>query len=246
MNIYDAILEKKKQGKKMLSLLIDPDKTTLDQVEHLCELTRKHPIDFFFIGGSLLTNIIMPEILKLLKSQSKIPVVIFPGNSLQVHKEADAILFLSLISGRNAEMLIGKHIITAPVIRNYGLETIPTGYMLINCGSTTTVEYMSNTIPIPYNKTDIAVCTAMAGEMLGLKMIYLEGGSGAQKPVSVEMISKVRENISLPVIVGGGISNAEIVTEIYKAGADMIVVGSAIEKQPDLLAGFSEAAIRFS
>jgi putative glycerol-1-phosphate prenyltransferase len=246
MNIYNVILEKKKQSKKMLSLLIDPDKTSLIQIENICKLTQTHPIDFFFIGGSLLTNNTMPEILTLLKNQSNTPVVIFPGNNLQVHKEADAILFLSLISGRNAEMLIGKHIVAAPVIRGYGLETIPTGYLLINCGSTTTVEYMSNTVPIPYNKTDIAVCTAMAGEMLGLKMMYLEGGSGAQKPVSIEMISKVRENTTLPLIVGGGISNSSVAAEIYRAGADMIVVGSAIEKQPDLLTEFSEIAIRFS
>lgn len=183
----------------------------------------------------------MDVCISALKKSTSIPVVIFPGSTMQINPNADAILFLSLISGRNAEMLIGKHVIAAPYIRNTSLEVIATGYMLIGSDKPTAVSYMSNSIPIPYDKDDIALCTAMAGEMLGLKMIYMDAGSGAEKHVSLTMIEKVKKNISVPLIVGGGINSAEKASNIYHAGADMIVVGNAVEKNQSLIRRLADA-----
>ncbi len=167
-------------------------------------------------------------------------MVLFPGSNLQINEAADAILFLSLISGRNPDLLIGQHVIAAPLIKKYGLEVIPTGYLLINSGNDTTVSYMSNTQPIPYDKPDIAACTAIAGEMLGLEIIYMDAGSGAAQPISTDMISKVRKSIDTPLIIGGGINTAKKAETILKAGADMIVVGNGIEENPSLLVTISE------
>jgi phosphoglycerol geranylgeranyltransferase len=166
----------------------------------------------------------------LLKEHSAVPVILFPGNVLQISPRADGILLLSLISGRNPEFLIGNHVIAAPILRKTNLEIIPTGYILIENGRTTSVEYMSNTKPIPADKIDLAVATAMAGEMLGHKLIYLEAGSGARDQVNARMIREVRSQISIPLVVGGGIENGEQIRDAYRAGADIIVVGSAIEK----------------
>jgi putative glycerol-1-phosphate prenyltransferase len=160
---------------------------------------------------------------------------------MQVNGKADAILLLSLISGRNPELLIGKHVVAAPYIRASGLEVIPTGYMLVESGNSTTALYMSNTSPIPREKDDIAVCTAMAGEMLGMKIIYMDAGSGAEYAVPNKMIRRVKESIRIPLIVGGGISNPEIANERSKAGADLIVVGTAIEKEVELIKEISAA-----
>jgi putative glycerol-1-phosphate prenyltransferase len=176
-----------------------------------------------------------------MKSKSNIPAILFPGNSFQLSYKADAILFLSLISGRNAELLIGNHVISAPFLKVSPLEIIPTGYMLIEGGVMTSVQYMSNTNPIPNTKPDIAMCTAMAGEMLGLKQIYMDAGSGAQKPVSAEMITAVSSTISIPLIVGGGIKSPEQASINVAAGADVIVVGNAIEKDPSLIKEISAA-----
>ena len=235
MKIYNRILENQDSGKKQLSVLIDPDKSSVSKIVEICSIANACKVDFFFIGGSLITNDTIELCIKTLKQHSDIPVVIFPGNTMQVTKEADGILFLSLISGRNAEMLIGKHVIAAPYIKQYGLETIPTGYMLIESGRPTTALYMSNTMPIPHDKNDIAVCTAMAGEMLGLKMIYMDAGSGAMQHISLSMIEKVKRNINIPLIIGGGIRTAEVSSEIYAAGADMIVIGNAVENRAELI-----------
>jgi phosphoglycerol geranylgeranyltransferase len=170
-----------------------------------------------------------------LRRQKDIPVVIFPGSNLHIHSEADGILLLSLISGRNPELLIGQHVIAAPILKNSGLEILPTGYMLIESGKPTTVSYISNTQPIPADKEDIAVCTAMAGEMLGLRLLYLDGGSGAINPVPPKMISAVRRNTSLPVIVGGGITSGTKAEQAWLAGADYVVIGNGLEKEPELL-----------
>ena len=239
MNIYNSIIQKQRSGKKQLSVLIDPDKSCISKLGEICKVATASKVDFFFIGGSLITSDTLEHCIKYLKENSDIPVVIFPGNIMQVNKDADAILFLSLISGRNAEMLIGKHVIAAPYIKQYGLETIPTGYMLIESGRPTTALYMSNTIPIPHDKDDIAVCTALAGEMLGLKMIYMDAGSGAMQHISLSMIEKVKKNISIPLIVGGGIRTAEVAKDIYQAGADMIVVGNAVENNVGLISMIS-------
>jgi phosphoglycerol geranylgeranyltransferase len=246
MKIYNQITENLASGKKQLCILIDPDKSCITRLEEICRDAGKAKVDYFFLGGSLITNDAIDTCITSLKQNSDIPVVIFPGNTMQVHKDADAILFLSLISGRNAEMLIGKHVIAAPYIKQYDLEVIPTGYMLIESGKPTTALYMSNTSPIPHDKDDIAVCTAMAGEMLGLKMIYMDAGSGALNHVSYKMIEKVKESIGIPLIVGGGIKNAQQAKEIYSAGADMIVVGNAVENNAGLISEITEVAIRFS
>ena len=189
----------------------------------------------------MLTKDHVEKWIDLVKSSTSIPVVLFPGNTLQICPKADAILFLSLISGRNPEMLIGKHIIAAPYLRSTSLEIIPTGYMLIDSGKQTAASYMSNSQPIPADKTDIAVCTAMAGEMLGLRVIYLDAGSGAINPVSELMIREVKNNISAPLIVGGGIDSPEKAIKACKAGADIIVVGNAIEKNPEMIYSIATA-----
>ena len=238
MAIYDNFNDKKR---KKLAVLIDPDKPSDAQILSMVEKANAADVDFFFVGGSLLVTDSLDHCIRLIKEHSKIPVLIFPGNSLQISKYCDGFLLLSLISGRNPEMLIGRHVIAAPYLKLYGNEIIPTGYMLIDSGKATSVTYMSDTTPIPHDKDDIAVCTALAGEMLGLKLIYLEAGSGAAMPVSTSMISKVRQMVGLPLIVGGGIKTPEMAAEAAKAGADVIVIGTAFEKEPELLNKFAEA-----
>ena len=241
MNSYSNIIANKLKEKKQFSVLIDPDKQNPESLKEIVSISEKSKVDYFFIGGSLFTNNHLDLCIKQIKENSDIPVILFPGNTMQVNGNADAILFLSLISGRNPEMLIGKHVIAASYIKETSLEVIPTGYMLIDSGRPTAALYMSNSTPIPYDKEEIAVCTAMAGEMLGLKLIYLDAGSGAQNTVSESMISRVKESISVPLIVGGGIRNPERAIDVFKAGADMIVIGNAIEKNPALIEIVSKA-----
>ncbi len=235
MKIYQSIIEKKNKGLKQFAVLIDPDKPTDGQLSEIALLSNDVGVDYFFVGGSLLTNNNLDNCISVLKSNSNIPVIIFPGNTLQISSKADAILFLSLISGRNPDLLIGNHVISAPYIRESKLEAIPSGYMLIESGKHTTALYMSNTFPIPSDKEDIAACTAMAGEMLGLKLIYLDAGSGALNPVSSKMIKTVADNVKIPIITGGGIITPEKALENCKAGADIIVVGNGIEKSDSLI-----------
>ncbi len=235
MNIYNTIADKIKQQKKQFAVLIDPDKTNKEKLTHIIKEAVKNNVDYFFIGGSLITDNNFEDYIQQIKENCDIPVVIFPGNTMQISSYADAILFLSLISGRNPEMLIGKHVVAAPYLKKSKLEIIPTGYMLIDSGRPTTALYMSNSSPIPADKPDIAMCTAMAGEMLGLKMIYMDAGSGADKIISEMMIKKVRNSISLPLIIGGGIKTAEQALSCFNAGADIIVVGNAIEENDSLI-----------
>lgn len=241
MKIYNEITSKKKKNKKSFALLIDPDKQNKKQLLSIIQKAQDAKTDYFFVGGSLLTNDSLDLCLTTLKENSTIPIILFPGNAMQVNSKADGILFLSLISGRNAEMLIGKQVITAPILKQSSLEILPTGYMLINSGKPTTVSYMSNTTPIPADKDTVAACTAMAGEMLGMKMIFMDGGSGAQKPISQEMIKMVRNSINVPLIIGGGISSGKKAIANCKAGADIIVVGNAIEKDENLISEIADA-----
>lgn len=238
MSIYNRLSD---TSKKKFVVLIDPDKPTDKEIIDIVEKSKNVGVDFFFVGGSLLTTDSLDNCIKLIKQHSDIPVLIFPGNSLQISKWCDGFLLLSLISGRNSEMLIGRHVIAAPYLKLYGNEIIPTGYMLIDGGRQTSVSYMSNTTPIPHDKDDIAMCTALAGEMLGLKIIYLDAGSGAITPVSAEMISKVKQTIEVPLIVGGGINTPEKAAIAAKAGADIIVIGNALEKSIDRLQEFADA-----
>lgn len=241
MNIYQSITQKKNEGKKQFAVLVDPGKNSDTYVEEVVKLADKSGVDYIFVGGSLLTNNNLDVCIKNIKSITDIPVVIFPGNALQMSGKADAFLYLSLISGRNPELLIGAHVITAPYLKLSGLEVIPTGYMLIDGGRATTVTYMSNSMPIPADKKDIAACTAMAGDMLGMKVIFMDAGSGAQNHVPLEMITMVSQSIEVPLFIGGGIRKAEDAAAIAKAGADLIVVGNKFEKEPDLIPEIAEA-----
>jgi len=239
--IYQSFQAAKEKGEKKIVVLIDPDKFSLGNIKKTLELAIRANVDYFFIGGSLVVNNMLDYCLQTIKESCDIPMILFPGNSFQLSYKADGILFLSLISGRNAELLIGKHVITAPYLKVSPLEILPTGYMLIDGGVPTTVSYMSNTLPIPANKDDVALCTAMAGEMLGLKMMYMDAGSGAKTPISASMIEAVSSIIKIPLIVGGGIRTPEKAAENAKAGADIIVVGNSIEKDPELIIEMSEA-----
>tara|TARA_B100000683_G_scaffold89236_1_gene88033 strand:+ start:23215 stop:23985 length:771 start_codon:yes stop_codon:yes gene_type:complete len=239
MDIYTHILQSKKEGKKLFAILIDPDKQNKDSLFAIINKANNNNVDFFFVGGSLLTNNNLNSCISTLKENSNVPVILFPGNAMQVHNKADGILFLSLISGRNPEMLIGKQVITAPILKKSNLEVLSTGYMLIESGKSTTASYMSTTTPIPHDKNDVAVCTAMAGEMLGLKLIFMDGGSGASNTISEEMIKSVSVEIDCPLIIGGGINTSKKALEKLKAGADIIVVGNAIENNTDLITEIS-------
>ncbi len=226
-------------NKKQLAVLIDPDKQDLIRLKEIVKKIDDKKIDLILVGGSLITDSIYDTI-STIKKHTNIPVIIFPGSYFHISKNADAILLLSLISGRNPELLIGNHVISAHELKKSKLEIIPTGYMLIENGSITSVEYISNTKPIPANKPDIAVSTAMAGEMLGLKLIYMDAGSGAKHPINPLMISKVKQNINIPLIIGGGINTKQKLKDAYTAGADLVVIGTAFEQNINLLDEFIE------
>lgn len=236
MNLLKALQQKHRDNKKSIAVLVDPDKAEDPaRLLHLINLANENCVDYFFVGGSLVTSANLSEVVKKIKENVAIPVVLFPGNAIQVDASADALLFLSLISGRNPELLIGQHVVAAPVLKNTRLEIIPTGYMLINSGKITSVAYISNTMPIPDDKYSLAASTALAGQMLGLQTIYIDAGSGAEKEISPRMIGSVRKSVTIPLIVGGGINSAQKAIAALEAGADMIVVGNALEKDPDLL-----------
>jgi putative glycerol-1-phosphate prenyltransferase len=227
--LYNQLLQKKSNQVKSLAVLVDPDKADEKHLQNLIVAANNGYVDYFFVGGSLITTTNLDKVVTFLKQQSKVPVIIFPGSTMQIHQDADGILFLSLISGRNADLLIGRHVEAAPILKNSNLEVISTGYMLIDGGKATSASYMSNTQPLPIDKPEIAVCTAIAGEMLGLKSLYLEAGSGALNPVPPEVVRQVNKNTTLPLIVGGGIRDKETASVICEAGADVIVVGTQIE-----------------
>lgn len=239
--IYQGIAAKKKEGRKSFAVLIDPDKVNEQKISELAALTAAAKVDYLLVGGSLVISNHLDEVVVRIKQESNIPVILFPGTPSQVSRHADALLYLSLISGRNPELLIGQHVISAPFVKQSGLEIISTGYMVIDGGAPTTVSYISNAAPIPSDKNEIAMCTAMAGEMLGMKLIYMDAGSGARKAVSENMIEKVAAVIEAPLVVGGGITDPEKAYRNCKAGADLIVVGNAIEKDPSLICEMSAA-----
>ncbi|MDX9812236.1 MAG: geranylgeranylglyceryl/heptaprenylglyceryl phosphate synthase [Bacteroidales bacterium] len=221
-------------ARRSLGLLIDPDRITGNDLPVLMKIASEARPDYILAGGSLTfndTNLLIGEIKKL----SSIPVVLFPGNLLQMSKKADLILLLSLISGRNPELLIGNHVIAAPYLAEVREKLVPTGYILVGCGSRTSVEYMSQTVAIPPDKEELVIATALAGEMLGLGMIYLEGGSGAKSCIPPALISSVRRNISVPLAVGGGLRNGKDIENAYSAGADLVIIGNGCEEDPDFL-----------
>jgi phosphoglycerol geranylgeranyltransferase len=220
--------------RKSIALLLDPDKAKGDSLRDIIKTAKESKTDYIFAGGSLTFNSIENLIADIRKLCS-IPVILFPGNLLQLSHKADIILLLSLISGRNSELLIGNHVIAAPYLKDVKEKVVSVGYILISCGSKTSVEYISQTEAIPSDKPEIAIATAMAGEMLGLQMIYLEAGSGATNTVPVSLVSAVRENISIPLAVGGGIKDSDQVEKIFNAGADLVILGNGCEKNPALL-----------
>jgi len=239
--IYHSFSDRKRAGKKSFAVLIDPDKVNDQNLAELIELSVSSKVDYFFVGGSLVVSNYLDQCLQLIRKNCSIPTVLFPGSPSQVSKYADALLYLSLISGRNAELLIGQHVVSAPMVKKSGLEVMSTGDMVVDGGAPTTVSYISNSSPLPSDKSEIAVCTALAGEMLGMKLIYMDAGSGAKNPISETMITKVAQSISVPLIVGGGIVDPEKAYLNCKAGADVIVVGNAIEKDSSLIREMADA-----
>ena len=238
-NCYDLLLQRRSQGKKSLAVLIDPDKT--EKLSSLLQSAKNSPPDFFFVGGSIISNGNLENCIGKIRSSCSIPVILFPGNAEQISSNADSILLLSVISGRNPDLLIGRQIAAALELKKSKLEIIPTGYVLIESGSVTAVNSVTNTPPIPHFENSLAVHTALAGEQLGLRLIYLEAGSGAKNPVSNNMISEVKKNISIPLIVGGGLKTKSEIIDKCEAGADLIVVGNRLEENPELISEFSDA-----
>ena len=240
--MLEHIEKAKGSQRKLLAVLIDPD---FGQDEAVLERTVQNACmakaDLLFVGGSLLTSASFDRCVEQVKALSDRPVVLFPGSPAQLSGHADAVLFLSLISGRNPELLIGHHVTAAPSIKALGLEAIPTGYMLVDGGRPTTVSYVSQTLPLPHDKPGIAAATALAGELLGLRTMYMDTGSGAQRTVSPAMMAAVRKAVNVPLIVGGGIRDAATARALCEAGADVLVVGTAFEQDPELIFAMSEA-----
>jgi putative glycerol-1-phosphate prenyltransferase len=240
-SIYKTILLNREINHKMLAVLLDPDQCRGSVLASTIAALKSNVPDFIFVGGSHTVNCI-DSLIELLKEEIKTNIVLFPGNAAQFSPTADALLYLSLLSGRNAEFLIGQHVDSAVAIKKSNIEVIPTGYLLIDGGKLTSVEYISNTRPIPHDKKEIALSTAVAAELLGMKLIYLEAGSGANIPVSVEMIKYVKAGLSLPLIVGGGIQSTEQLKAAFNAGADIVVVGNVFETKPTLISEFVDCA----
>ncbi len=246
MKVYSTILKKKQQGRKQIAILIDPDKHQESDFYAMALRFKQLPIDYLFVGGSLISRDLLDVCLKIFKTETDIPLVIFPGSVMQVNSKADAILLLSLVSGRNPDLLIGRHVEAVPYIKQAEIETLSTAYMLIDGGKITTAQYISSTLPIPADKAEIASLTAQAAEMIGHKLIYLDAGSGAINTVPDAMIRKVRQDIDLPLIVGGGIRTPELAISKCAAGADLIVIGNVLEEKPELLSDMVMVVHNFS
>ena len=228
-NIYNEILQSKKEKKKLLAILLDPDKISKDSLQSIIPKINQSPATHIFIGGSLVLTNTIDGIIRELKQKTALPVLLFPGNPSQISIEAHGILFLTLLSGRNPDFLIEHQVKAAPILKKTNLEIISTGYILIDGGNQTAVASVSKTIPLPRHNSDIAVATALAGEFLGNKLVYLEAGSGAKLSVPLETISLVSKNIEIPLIVGGGIKDIQGIEDAYAAGAGLVVIGTAFE-----------------
>ncbi len=232
-NLYHNILQAKAANKKLLAILIDPDKIDLGSVSMLSKKINASPATHIFIGGSIVESNIIDALIIQLKEEVQLPIILFPGNPSQISAKADGLLFLMLLSGRNPEYLIEHQIQAVPILDQKNLEIISTGYILIESGNETAVEKVSQTKPLPRNNADYVLQTAKAGAYIGNKLIYLEAGSGAQFPVPTNMIAQVSKGISLPLIVGGGIRSQSEIQAAYDAGADMVVIGTAFENNLD-------------
>jgi putative glycerol-1-phosphate prenyltransferase len=236
------MLSFKASGRTGYVVLVDPDRIPFDDIAAGVGMISEYA-DMVLVGGSICTRGSFDEAVKRVKAASKVPVVIFPGDATQISAAADAILFLSLVSGRNADLLIGEHVKAAPIVRDAALEAIPVAYILVESGRTTSVQFMSQTLAIPRNKPEIAMAHGLAGEYLGMKAVFLEAGSGAEKHVPAGMVEAVSDYVSVPVIVGGGIRTPEIAGELARAGASFVVTGDIIEKHgsENMLSEFSKA-----
>ncbi len=235
MNLLSHFQNINLNNEKHLAVLIDPDFYYEKKLESILEKCKNSSVSFIFVGGSFLSQNTTNEIIQFIKSKVEIPVIIFPGSCFQISPYADAIFFMSLISGRNPDFLIGQQVMAAPLLEKMKIEILPTGYMLVEGDYLTTAHYMSNTLPLPKNKPNLAYATALAGKFLGLKMVYLDTGSGASNLVPCSLIEKVSQIPDLPVIVGGGIKEPMQVHQLWKAGADIVVIGTAIENNPNFL-----------
>ena len=244
--LYQKQIHKNTAGQKSFAVLLDPDNLHEASCPDIIRLCNQNKVDYLFVGGSLVTKGNQISLIRQIKSLTTIPVILFPSHSLHIDPQADAILLLSLISGRNPEFLIGQHVLAAPLLKESKLTVLPTGYILVDSGRQTTASYMSGTTPLPHDKPSIAASTALAGELLGLQFIYLDGGSGAMHPISSDMIQAVRKTISLPLIVGGGINTVQKASAALAAGADIIVVGNHIEKNPDFIQEIAEVISAFN
>jgi putative glycerol-1-phosphate prenyltransferase len=244
-SIQNGINQRVSGKKKQLAVLLDPDKIDEQALPSFVAQMQQHHVGLIFFGGSLLTSFELDRQIGLLKSLTTIPIILFPGSVQQVSAAADGILFLSLVSSRNPELLIGQQILAAPMVKRAGLEVLPTAYMLIDGGNTTTAIYMSGSQPLPANKPAIAACTALAAEMLGMKYLYLDAGSGALNHPPAETITAIKMETTLPLIVGGGIKTPEEAYTVALAGADIIVVGNAFEQNPELLGAIAAVINNF-
>lgn len=241
MLLFDKIMESRNKGKKQLAVLIDPDNADLHHLNELVEISIRSDVDYFFVGGSTSFDNKIDAVLELLNTQNIIPVILFPGSQDQIRSNADALLLLSMISGRNPDYLIGHHVKSAEMIFESNIEVIPCGYILIDGGKTTAVNYVSQTKPIDQIDISTARSTALAGQFLGLKVIYLEAGSGAAIPVNDALIKSVSEVLEVPLIVGGGINTVDKAISSLRNGADLIVIGNAFEENPGFVKEISMA-----
>jgi phosphoglycerol geranylgeranyltransferase len=239
------IYQIRSEQKKALAVLIDPDQPK-ESVANIAQLCSEQNVDFVFIGGSLVTAGILSSTIQIVKKYYPGKIYIFPGNEFMIDASADGILFLSLLSGRNPEYLIGKHVVSAPLLAKSNLDVISTAYLLIEGGKETSVSYISNTKPIPSDKSDIAAATAIAGKLMGMQCIYMDAGSGALYHIPAKMVNRVRQEVKLPLIIGGGIRNSETALELYKAGADVLVIGNGVEENDNLIKAITEVEIGIS
>ncbi|MBN1158526.1 MAG: geranylgeranylglyceryl/heptaprenylglyceryl phosphate synthase [Bacteroidales bacterium] len=239
--IYNQIFE---SGRKIFIVLIDPEFHTVDSVRKTADTATIAGTDLILVGGSL-TSRPVDNLIEAIKDSTDCPVLLFPGNLFQLSDKADGILLSSMISGRNPEYLIGNHVLISQFLKKSGLEIIPTGYLLIDGHPLSSVEYISNTRPIPADKTDIIAATALAGEQLGLKLIYLEAGSGAARPVKEHAITAIKNIVTLPLIAGGGIKTPADIRLLYKSGANGVVVGSAVENDLRILKSLARVKLEF-
>ena len=233
--VYNDILAAKKSNKKLLTILIDPDKTSVRSTSSLINKVNQTKITHIFVGGSTVEEGIIDAFISEIKRNTELPVLIFPGNVTQISNKADALLFLSLISGRNPEYLIGKQVEAVSKLKDTQLEVIPTGYLLIENGKETAVQRVSETKPMSRKNVQLISDTAKAGELLGMKLIYLEAGSGAKHSINSEIISKVKSKLKIPLIVGGGMRTLTQINNAYTGGADMVVIGTAFEEDQSFL-----------